>query len=462
MNVHLPYIHLARIVLQTSAPLSVGTGRNSLLYDTAIVRDANALPAVPGSSLAGVLRHLYADLHGDEGSLFGQVVQNNPDADMGSRLQVSWGCVHDSRNRPVEGMLLGEEGTQRLRDPLLQQLLAEAPVLRRRVRINDRGASDSEQKGLFDRSAVPAGCRFSFELSLWSDQANDPCWERLRNLFAHPAMRLGGATRAGMGNVTCVQWCESHFDLQQQAEYRAFSKLSPLMGDCTGMTRVDVAPVQQVAGWRSISIRLKPDAGWRIGGTADTPLRQSGEKEPDDLPHHEKVIRWDNDEAAVLPRIAVAPASSVKGALAHRVAYHANCLASRWEAKALVGEASPEVKALFGYASDKDDGMAGRVLIEDAFLLPEEKELQTHWQMHTSLDRFTGGVRNHVLFGEEVLWQESFELNLVIDERGLDNKTASEALDLALDDLKQGRLALGGGVARGHGWFHGEEVQHAE
>jgi len=461
MNVQLPYLNIARIVIQTRSPLSVASGRNSLLYDTAIVRDANALPAIPGSSLAGVLRHLYADLYGEEGNLFGQVVQNRPEADMGSRLHVSWGCVHDSRNRPVEGVLLGEEGRERLRDPLLSTLLAEAPVLRRRVRMNDKGAADSEQKGLFDRSAVPAGCRFSFELSLWSDQANDPCWEKLRNLFAHPAMRLGGATRSGMGNVECVQWHESRFDLQQQRDYRAFSALSLLLGNDQGMMSVAPPEMMSVVGFRAISIRLKPDAGWRIGGTADAPLRQSGGKEPDDIPHHEQIIQWQEDRASVLPRIAVAPASSIKGALAHRVAFHGNCLQSRWENEALVGEESPEVNSLFGYASNDDEGMPGRVLIDDAFLLPDDNELQTHWQMHNSLDRFTGGARNHVLFGEEVLWQESFELRLLIDERDLD-ANAAKAFELALDDLKEGRLALGGGVARGHGWFNGEEVQDAE
>jgi len=461
MNIHLPYLHIARIVLQTSAPLSIGTGRNSLLYDTAIVRDANGLPAIPGTSLTGVLRHLYASLHGHEGELFGQLAQNDSDVDRNSRIQVSWGCVHDSKNKPVEGLLLGKTGSQRLNDPLLKYLLAEAPILRRRVRMNDKGVADTKQKGLFDRSAVPAGCRFSFEISLWSEQESDDCWEQVRQLFAHPAMRLGGGTRAGMGNVSCVNWCESHFDLRNQEDYLNFSRLPSSLGEHQGMRPMNLDDTQQTDDWRTISIQLKPEAGWRIGGTSNTPLRQSGEKAPDDLPHHEPVICWKHEKASIEPRVAVAPASSIKGALAHRVAFHANCLQSRWEDESRVGEDSPEVCALFGFAADDEQGMAGRVFIDDAFIHPQGNEPQTHWQMHTSLDRFTGGVRNHVLFGEEILWQESFELKLLIDERELD-EIASKALELTLDDLKQGRLSLGGGSARGHGWFHGEEVQYAE
>jgi len=468
MNVNLPCLNISRFVLETSSPLSIASGRSSMRFDTSIVRDANGLPTIPGPSLAGVLRHLYASSHGSENNLFGMA--EGVDGLL-SRLHVSWGCVHDSVDQPVEGLLLDKSGEERLSDALLIELLAEAPVLRRRVRINDRGVSDANERGLFDRSAVPAGARFSFEITLYSEDANDPEWEKVRGLFSHPGLRLGGATHGGLGDVRCVRWHEKSFDLREPDQYQAYVALPVLMGVVTGMDSKDVGKDRMAKGWEYRSIRLQPEAGWRIGGTALTPLGNEGQKAPDDVPHHEMVIRWIHDKASIHPRIAVATASSVKGALAHRIAFHANRLAGRWafsedkEKQAVTGEDCPEVVSLFGRAKISRDkngngekGQAGKIFIEDAYLIADPPKV--HWQMHTSLDRFTGGVRNKVLFGEEVIWDESFDLNIWINTKGLD-KVSKDAWDLAVKDLMTGHLSLGGGVAHGHGWFTGEEVSHA-
>ncbi len=74
--------------------------------------------------------------------------------------------------------------------------------------------------------------------------------------------------------------------------------------------------------------------------------------------------------------------------------------------------------------------------------------------MHNGIDRFTGGVRQHVLYGEEVL---SCPFNLKITLLpGPVSAEAKKALAMTLDDLVEGRLALGAGSSRGHGYFTGQ------
>jgi hypothetical protein len=87
-----------------------------------------------------------------------------------------------------------------------------------------------------------------------------------------------------------------------------------------------------------------------------------------------------------------------------------------------------------------------------------------------SIDRFTSAPMDGMLFGEEPLYKGSFELSFAVDVEGarktLDRKaevwgenvlvpslaTALRALRHALDDLAKGRLAVGGGSNRGHGY----------
>lgn len=49
--------YLARIVLQAETPLSIGSGESNIQTDSPVIRDINGLPFIPGTSLAGILRH---------------------------------------------------------------------------------------------------------------------------------------------------------------------------------------------------------------------------------------------------------------------------------------------------------------------------------------------------------------------------------------------------------------------
>lgn len=162
-STHRPIFHLARFVLEARTPLSIGSGSPDGVFDTALVRDANDLPAIPGSSLAGVLRHLYRSDQGEAAAnaLFGyQAPGKHEKNGAPSRLDVAWCCILDAEGTPVEGLAL-PPNRDLPRDPLLAPLMAErdAPLTRNRVRIGPRGAA--ADTGKFDRAVLPAGYRFA-------------------------------------------------------------------------------------------------------------------------------------------------------------------------------------------------------------------------------------------------------------------------------------------------------------
>lgn len=472
MTPKLPCFHIARLTLETVTPLSIAEGGADGVFDVTLARDANGLPAIPGSSLAGVLRHLYWDFRQENGEtaandLFGW---QEHDEGAASPLHVSWGAIQDSQGMPVEGLLIDSADQQRLKnDPLLDYAvrLADMPLIRDRVRIGHRGAA--ADTGKLDRAVLPTGYRFSAELSLWSETLNDPRWIDLLALLKHPLFRLGGGVRSGLGRMRLIQAHDAKFDLRR-AEHRArFAALGRNLADLEGLGAIEASKSATPTGFVHAEIELTPRAFWRIGQGDEPRLRDPNGKPADLLPRLEARVEWQDGKPPGQPAAAalLIPGSSIKGALAHRVAFHANRLNGYWaenHADRLGDYDKSEhclaVRQLFGYARDdrtrRDDeserGRAGRIYIDDAWASFTERDLKL--LLHTAIDRFTGGVREHMLYSEELVWAKPVKLNLLIDTRSL-GEIERKALRLALADLCAGRLALGGGAAKGHGWFKG-------
>ncbi|RKZ90416.1 MAG: hypothetical protein DRR19_10155 [Candidatus Parabeggiatoa sp. nov. 1] len=234
-----PFFYIASLVLETSTPLSIATGRTDGIADNLIVRDANGLPAIPGSSLAGVLRHTYQSLHDPDETddnakntqeLFGRDKKtankkdekktgepegtNNQETGHPSFVQVSWGCLHDSHDKPIEDLL--DTDDKRWANEIVTDALQTTPIRRDHVKLNHRGVSDAQKPGKFDRVSLTTGQRFSVELSLWSDKPNDPRWGKLLHLLERPEFRLGGGTRRGLGKLKVVRYYTGQFNLKEQ------------------------------------------------------------------------------------------------------------------------------------------------------------------------------------------------------------------------------------------------------
>lgn len=229
-------LHVLRLTLEAVTPLSPSAGASLALQDNVLARDANGLPILLGTSLAGVLRHAHRARFSDKDTktLFGDVVERETTG-QASRLDLSHGYVHDQNDRPVAGRVTRAEID---RDVVLAHLAQDRPVRRDGVALDHRGVAVENKK--FDRTSLPAGTRFTLELTM-EGNPDDLGQDRatlctVAALFDCPTLRLGGATRRGLGKVRI---------LADRTAIAAFDRADP-----TGWA--------QYAAWRSRSIGAHP------------------------------------------------------------------------------------------------------------------------------------------------------------------------------------------------------------
>ena len=352
----LSHFYIARIVLENETPLSIAANGSDGVFDLRLVRDANGLPAIPATSITGVLRSLYGE---GENELFG--FQSKKEG-QSSLVQISWAHITDSKGNTLHGL---ETDSDKIQQDKLLKLAYDtnnAPVIRDRVSISHKGVA--KNTGRFDRSVLPAGFRFVCEVSLWSDKANDERWDKLIGLLQHPLFRLGGNTRSGLGKLKVVKAFSNMFDLRQSADRTAFAKLSRRLDDTTGLYDTFNQLQTVESALVTATLTLNPEGFWRIGGGNISHEKADG-KEADMLAKTETRIVWDDQGKAEIQENRkeplLIPATSIKGALSHRIVFHDNCLNGVWADE--ISEKANEltnalVQHLFGHAkdSDKDQG----------------------------------------------------------------------------------------------------------
>lgn len=441
------YTHrfIARATIQFETAFIIGGGHDDLLFDDVFVADANGLPALPGSSIAGILRHAWEDAGlGNGNDIFGY---QEGDEGHGSRLSVSWGCIHDRRNRPVEGIVSDLKKIHG--DPVLSE--AMITTARDHVRITHRGTA--ADKGKFDERSVSAGHRFTFELMLEGGSGDSDNWEKLLSLLHSDAIRIGGKTRRGYGQFKVVTLKHGAFDISTAEGFGSFIACPVSLAlECSLPDSLDEV-TEISAGSITATLELKPEGFWMIGGGFDGDI--------DMAPLKANRIAWEGAEGKVENNRAILTGSAIKGAISHRTAFHYNRLNGKYagevEPEKCAGTANKAVAALFGSEKKDKEGQRGRVIISDLFI---EKPGKQKVLNHVSIDRFTGGARTleGALFDEKPYYGgEPFVLKVsVSDPQGAVEPEARKALAAALEDLKAGRLAIGAGAGRGNGFFTGK------
>ena len=477
------YKYLARITIEFITPFHVGSGQIDDETDSPVILDPNGLPTIPGSSIAGILRSefkrtkLIIEKPELEDTLF---EFQRETGGTGALLTVSWASIHDSNNNPIV-KLIGHE--QILKDDILR--CAKDLPIRDHVRINHRGASDSEDKdgksghGKFDEAIVPVGNRFSFEMemSYYNKEEGDRLWHELLNILHKPVLRFGGRTRRGLGAFKVVSCKEACFDLKTQLKDYLDTEIS--FTDQNNKLKEFKNQSNTLENYKIIALKLKPDNYWMFGGGIDTP--SNNEKEAVMAPLKGKIVKWVNNHAELKEKYLIIPGSSIKGAISHRVAYYYNLLTRRFaenaeDVKMITGENNEAVKKLFGFCKDKNkdkdkdkdkdkknnkekDGARGKIIINDMFFSPDDYEQKLI--NHVSIDRFTGGAMPGKLFSERPVYlknkNDTINLIIYVEQTALSDTKIKESLKHALLDLTQGRLQLGAGSGRGHGYFISDE-----
>lgn len=451
--------YVSRIVIEFTTPFHIGAGWEGEISDAEVAVDVNGLPALPGTSIAGALRALFESEKGLDAAenIFGY---QKKDKGRGSRLRVSWGALHDSNDKPVEGLLDESEISD---DTVLMN--AKRPTLRDHVLINHKGVSDAEKHGKFDELAVCAGHRFTFELELIGNQEDKKTWEELTSMISRAEMRLGGKTRRGFGSFKVVRMDAKAFDLGNQGtDFEAYLDHPVSLRQDTSSLEPKTFNENRDASVYA-ELKLVPRGYWMFGGGDDLEMGEA-----DMAPVRDSKIVWNDLGGEVMEDLLYLPGSSIKGALSHRTAFHYNLINGIFADKIKPGEfdkhtgyKNQAVSELFGYPkgddeNSKEDGKRGIIMIDDVFLNKSDPPSQR--LHHVSINRFTGGAMDGALFSERPLWKgDPVTIRITVDsENGKKvEKDSRQALKKAIHDLADGKLQLGGGSGRGHGYFESAE-----
>jgi CRISPR/Cas system CSM-associated protein Csm3 (group 7 of RAMP superfamily) len=459
--------YLARLIIEAETPLAVGSGERDVMTDRLVATDVNGLPYIPGTALAGVLRNAMREV--DKDDLFGFQKENDG---QGSRLILSSAQMIGKNGKALDGLQNIDFSDE------FYANFQNLPI-RQHVRMSHKGAA--EQGGKFDEQVVYKGSRFCFEMELVGNKNDEESWDKLLAEFNNPAFRLGGGTRKGFGAIKVEKVKSEILDLTNEEELNRYLDKTSELNDTFWDTIEGKTPENDETNWIKYELTLTPDDFFLFGSGFGS---ENGSADMSYVT--ERVIIWENGQAKFSEEKVLIPAASVKGALAHRTAFHFNkaqevfadkidepgfCQSllqkgywipehcdhfknnNKEDILKMIAEGNPAVRNLFGFSANNEDGQRGSVLFSDVFL-SEKNENKQKLLNHVAIDRFTGGAMDGALFSEEVAAnEEAFTLEIFVKNNI--EKVFMKAFECGLDDLCNGMLPLGGGTMRGHGCFNG-------
>lgn len=402
--------HIAHITLEADTPLKIGSNASDFIQDAPIQRDFNGLPMILGTSIAGVLRK---DFNGNTDDIFGK--------ENGSKVIISNALLLNEDDMVSETLLLNKSDFLQIFDNL---------PIREHTAINDKGTTLDGSK--FDEEVLYKGTRFKFSIELIEDDKKS--FEEILSLLSSASFRLGGGSTKGFGKFKIVNIKTDTFDIKTYENYS--SSLNHKLN-----TIFDAKETNSTTHTK-YTLNIKPDDFFMFGSGF-------GDDDADMTPVYEKTI--DYDKKGLSNNMILIPASSLKGAIAHRATYHYNLLN-----KLFIGndEAKNSIKDIFGEAKQSDDnlGLKGKVIFSDCF---KKDNKDTKIFDHVSIDRFTGGAIDGALFQEKTIADDreyEIEILLHVDVKDYELK----AFECALTDITTGMLSLGGATTKGHGIFTGK------
>lgn len=452
------HINVARFIIEAATPISIGTGEKDFITDAPVLKDINGLPYIPGSSLAGVVRHAIGEEKAR--NFFGFSDQRNPDNNMGSEIIFSNAVMIGKKGEVLDGLINLD-----FTDSFYSKF--QTLPIRQHNRINHKGVV--EDAGKFDEQVVYKGTRFCFEIENVSDNQEDSNFSEVINTFFSKELRIGSGTRSGFGEIKIVSCTVAALNLENLEHLRAYiDKSSSLRKDqfwSKDFVKNQSDKEKRINDkWTEYSLELKADDFFLFGSGF-------GNDDADMTPVRESIITWNNDIPEFEDDYVLIPATSMKGAISHRVAYHYNKLEGVFADKVdeeeyfkHVGNNNKAIRMLFGSEGENDKKKVeetenkqqrGNVIFSD--LIVDTTTIKKKILNHVAIDRFTGGAIEGALFQEEVLFgnDTSFHMKILLDTSNVEEENITKAFIQSLKDITTGMLPLGGGVNRGHGSFNG-------
>ena len=401
---------IARITLEATSPLAVGSGEKDIITDAPVARDVNDLPYIPGTSLMGIIRHSLKDLK-ERDSIFGY---QKGDKGEGSKVLISDALLLGSNQKAMDGLKNIEQ------DEYLKAF--EVLPIRQHVRI----------------------------MELLSETKDDENMQNILNTISSPTFRVGSGTRNGFGSMKVVSLKYASYDLTQEKDLDAYLKKSSSLEEDWNEAIEKKASELQGADWIKYTLTLKPLNFFLFSSGF-------GDEDADMTPVKENYVDWSTGKPEIKEAKSLIPATSVKGAISHRTAYHWNRLTKHFvdNAEAIASDRNKACLDIFGTTLDEGDikPSRGKAIFSDVFIENTASKVLPH----IKVDKFTGGVMDGALFQEKVSTAENQELveEIWVEKEALQDEDVRKAFEKALQDICDGLLPLGGGTNRGNGIFIG-------
>ncbi len=477
--------YIAQIIVEAVTPLAIGSDLLEYDQDSPVDKDFNGLPYIPGTAIAGYLRK-----KSGLDAIFGEDPESKAIQPKGSNIITSDAFLMDKAGKVLQ------EPTE-ITDEFLKHYF-NLPI-RQHTAINEYGAAKDSSK--FDTEIVYKGSRFKFEIELQLSEKKDDDWEEILNTFFRNDFYLGSGEFNNFGELKVFEIKQRYFNLNNDLDAYLNHDVD-LNSIGNGFEKYTNKISKQPYTEKTLELSGK-NSFFHFGAGF-------GDFEADNINYTEDVVDWKNNNPDFIKHYVI-PGTSIKGALAHRVAFHYNkekdntvesilenikqdiktdldkkynlnnfVLADdietlkkqkqtlETELKTLenekintsnlfekyLGENNKAVKALFGAAkqsekTEKDQTANGQSgqIIIKDIYLKAEDYTECIF-MHNKIDRYTGGTIESALFNEKVLAIDEIELCYKYKE-----KTNLTYFKEAVEDLKKGMLPLGGLVNKGHGIF---------
>lgn len=425
-----------RLVLELKSALSIGSA-DSVQTDNDVVLDSRGKPLLPATSLAGLYRSFFDEVHALK--IFGEVVEYE-------RKELLKGCPEHER-----GQILGEDGHRydesavRVYDGTWTEGNDTVSV-RDNVALKDKVAIS---KLKFDRQAVQAGAKFVTYIEIVdTDRCACDDIEKVIAAIHSGQLRLGSKSTRGYGRL---EVCDCRCRVFKKAvddwlEFNMFDSSSWLRA--TDITeRVIAAPQSHGIELR---LTLELQGGISIRGYTTKPSGE-GEASPD---YGQLIVHGKKDEKG--NDVPVIPGTSWAGAFRDRY-------------EQLAGP--DKTRELFGYVDSNrgkgnQPGEGGVVALDGGQSKPKSSKSRIcfdesvltggEWKVLTrnAIDRFTGGTINGALYTERTYFGGTTELVIRVNPKGLDTpENYFSPLVCAVADLHNGFLAVGGLTSVGRGLF---------
>ncbi|MCF8342347.1 MAG: hypothetical protein K9I82_15335 [Chitinophagaceae bacterium] len=300
---------LARITIEAESAFAVGSGEKGLTSDRLAVIDANGLPYIPGTSLTGVVRHALNDADFVD-DMFGFSGTNGK----GSRLIISSALLVGDDGKSVNEGLKNIDFTN-----TFYSFFNRLPE-RDHVKIDHKGAA--QKHGKFDEQLVFKGTRFVFEIELTGNNSDNENWKMILNSFSNPVFRVGSGTRKGFGKFRIITHNSLFkiFDLTVADDLIAYlDKNSSLNQQLVNWNKISFSNSHNSSSWIKYSLTLKAKDFFMFGAGF-------GDQDVDNITKNESYFDWQTGIPIFKKNNLLIPATSIKGAISHRLAFNYNKL----------------------------------------------------------------------------------------------------------------------------------------